>query len=69
MSLSAEFQRGEGLPLDVTLEDRFPTFAERLALVGKQLIAYKHMQRPSAQLLDIAQQLVEGTRYSSDPRT
>jgi phytanoyl-CoA dioxygenase PhyH len=68
MSLSAEFQRGEGLPLDMTLENRFPTFAERLALVGKQLIAYKHMQRPSAQLLDLAQQLVEGTRYASDPR-
>jgi hypothetical protein len=62
MSLSAEFQRGEVALLDAALQDAVPSFADRLALVGKQLIRYQHMQPPSAQLLDIARHLVDGGR-------
>jgi hypothetical protein len=64
MSVSAEFQRNTGPALDEILDDKLPSFAVRLALVGKQLIAYQHMQQPSSQLLDIARALVEGTRYA-----
>jgi hypothetical protein len=63
MSLSAEFQRSGGPLLVEALEEVVPPFRERLAVVGKQLIGYQHVQLPSAQLLDIAQQLVAGTRY------
>jgi hypothetical protein len=62
MSLSAEFQRSDVPLFGVALSDPVPSFEERLALVGKQLIAYQHMQQPSAQLLDIAEQLVQGHR-------
>jgi hypothetical protein len=64
MSLSAEFQRREAPLFDVPLDRAVPTFPERLAIVGKQLIGYQHMQPPTEQLLDIAHQLVLGTRYA-----
>jgi hypothetical protein len=63
MSLSAEFQRGDVPLLDLALDEPIPPFYERVAIVGRQVIAYQHMQPPTAKLLDIARQLVLDTRY------
>lgn len=57
ISLSAEFQRADGAPLDDVLAASPPSLEERLALIGAQLLKYRHIQSPNPSLLTLAQTL------------
>jgi hypothetical protein len=61
ISAAFEFQRGDLPPFNRPLLDpgRLPAFTERLALVGKQILQYRHMYPLSDEIAGIAASLVE----------
>jgi hypothetical protein len=61
ISAAFEFQRGDLPPFNRPLLDpgRLPSFTERLALVGKQILQYRHMYPLSDEAAGIAATLVE----------
>ena len=58
-SAAFEFQRGDKAPLNRPLLDpkRMPAFAQRLGLVGKQVLQYKHMYPLTTDIAAIAEAL------------
>ncbi|MBS0625719.1 MAG: phytanoyl-CoA dioxygenase family protein [Verrucomicrobia bacterium] len=59
MSAAFEFQRLDVEPFNQPLLDplAMPTFEERLALIGKQVMQYKHMYKFSDELVGLAWQI------------
>ncbi|OAN34623.1 phytanoyl-CoA dioxygenase family protein [Mycolicibacterium iranicum] len=67
ISAAFEFQRGDRAPFNSPLLDpgRVPTFAERLGLIGKQVLQYRHMYPLSDDVAAVATALFD----SYMPRT
>lgn len=67
ISAAFEFQRGDRAPFNSPLLDpaRVPTFSERLGLIGKQVLQYRHMYPLSDEVAAVASTLYD--RYM--PRT
>jgi len=67
ISAAFEFQRGDRAPFNNPLLDpaRIPTFTERLGLIGKQVLQYRHMYPLSDEVASVASTLYD--RYM--PRT
>lgn len=67
ISAAFEFQRGDRAPFNSPLldPDRVPNFAERLGLIGKQVLQYRHMYPLSEDVAAVATTLFD--RYM--PRT
>lgn len=67
ISAAFEFQRGDRAPFNSPLLDpaRMPTFAERLGLIGKQVLQYRHMYPLSNDVAAVATALFD----SYMPRT
>ncbi|MGI9125600.1 MAG: phytanoyl-CoA dioxygenase family protein [Mycobacterium sp.] len=61
ISAAFEFQRGDRPAFNNPLLDpaRLPSFGERLGLIGKQALQYRHMYPLSDELADIATALVQ----------
>lgn len=61
ISAAFEFQRSDCAPFNTPLLDpgRMPTFTERLGLIGKQVLQYRHMYPLSAEVEAIATVLAE----------
>jgi hypothetical protein len=61
LSFSIEYQRADGPPLGRPLLDpaRLPTFEERLALIGKQILQYQHMYDVGDEFRELARRLVD----------
>lgn len=61
ISAAFEFQRSDCAPFNSPLLDpgRTPTFTERLGLIGKQVLQYRHMYPLSAEIEAIATVLAE----------
>ncbi len=62
VSAAFEFQRGDKPPFSAPLLDakRLPPFRQRLALIGKQLLQYRHMHPLSLGLAELAETLRDG---------
>ncbi|MDJ1172252.1 phytanoyl-CoA dioxygenase family protein [Roseofilum sp. BLCC_M154] len=61
ISLSCEFQRGDVEPYDPPLLDPLtvPSFQQRLALIGKQIMRYQHMYDLPPELVEVARQIID----------
>ncbi|QLL08435.1 phytanoyl-CoA dioxygenase family protein [Mycobacterium vicinigordonae] len=61
ISAAFEFQRSDCRPFNSPLLDptRVPTFNERLGLIGKQVLQYRHMYPLSDEVADVASSLFE----------
>ena len=61
ISAAFEFQRGDHAPFNSPLLDpaRMPTFTERLGLIGKQVLQYRHMYPLSEDVAAIAARLFD----------
>ncbi|WP_232007111.1 phytanoyl-CoA dioxygenase family protein [Mycobacterium intermedium] len=61
ISAAFEFQRGDHVPFNQPLLDpgRVPPFTERLGLIGKQVLQYRHMYPLSDEVAAIATSLFE----------
>lgn len=61
ISAAFEFQRGDRAPFNSPLLDpgRMPTFAERLGLIGKQVLQYRHMYPLSDDVAAVATSLFD----------
>jgi hypothetical protein len=61
VSFSIEYQRAEGEPLNQPLLDpaKPPTFEQRLALIGKQILQYVHMYDVGPEFRELARRLME----------
>ncbi|WP_446419797.1 methyltransferase domain-containing protein [Coleofasciculus sp.] len=59
LSFAFEFQRGDVTPYNTPLLDpsKPPTFSQRLGLIGKQILQYKHIYPLSEQLAELAVEL------------
>jgi hypothetical protein len=61
ISLSVEFQRGDIAPYETGLLDPLvlPTFSQRLHLIGRQILKYRHMYNLSDSLCELADELAQ----------
>lgn len=61
ISAAFEFQRADRPPFNTPLLDpeRMPTFADRLGLIGKQVLQYRHMYPLSGDVAEVATALFE----------
>ncbi len=59
LSLACEFQRGDMEPLNQPLlaPEALPSFNQRLALIGKQILQYQNVYRWPTELIEIALEL------------
>lgn len=59
MSVAFEYQRSDVPPFNVPLLDPsvYPTFEERLALISKQILQYRHMYTYPDALVDLAEKI------------
>jgi len=62
VSMAFEFQTTKIAPYNkfVLKPDALPSFAERLKLIGQQIVQYPHMNRPDPVTLALCQRLADG---------
>jgi hypothetical protein len=63
ISMALEFQRGDRAPFNIPLIDALGglSFSQRLCLVGKQILQYKHMYPLAARFQQLAERLLAST--------